>query len=185
MKIEVTYAKNEKDLLEILKLQEENHKSSVGLDQRNEQGFVTVKHDLTLLREMNSSHPQIIAKAQGKVIGYALVMPVEFKEKIPVLKPMFEMFGQLHYLNKKLNEYSYYVMGQICVASDFRRKGIFGKLYEGHRQTFSEEFDFCITEVSSSNVPSMKAHWKTGFKTIHSFSDQTDEWNILLWNWKP
>lgn len=74
-------------------------------------------------------------------------------------------------------------MGQICVAEGYRGQGIVDKLYASHRELYSKKFDFCLTEVSTSNARSMKAHERIGFKTIHTFTDATDEWNILLWNW--
>lgn len=29
----------------------------------------------------------------------------------------------------------------------------------------------------------MKAHESIGFKTIHTFEDETDQWNIIVWDW--
>ena len=44
-------------------------------------------------------------------------------------------------------------------------------------------FDFCLTEVSTRNLRSMQAHEKVGFRIIHTFKDENEEWNILLWDW--
>jgi hypothetical protein len=148
------------------------------------QGFVTVQHDLPLLRSMNASARQIIARHGDRIIAYALVMRPEIKYMVPVLIPMFEMLDTLYYKGTPLPKTKYYVMGQICVDADFRGAGVFDGLYNKHREVYSREYDLCITEVSTRNLRSMKAHLRCGFKTIHTFSDATDEWNILLWDWK-
>ena len=145
---------------------------------------MTVKHTYEMLEKMNSKARQVVAKVNNEVIAYALVMLKEFKDLIPILIPMFETFEKVEYKGKKLNELNYYVMGQICVRDDFKRKGIFKKLYKKHKEEYSKYYEYCLTEVSSNNIPSMIAHQKIGFKTIYTFTDNTDEWNILLWEWK-
>jgi ribosomal protein S18 acetylase RimI-like enzyme len=180
--ISIELAHSVEDLEQILALQAENHKSVVSKEGLSN-GFVTVKHNLTLLSSMNASAGQVIAKSEGTVVGYALVMLEEFKEKIPVLEPMFDMFKSLTFNQRPLPEFRYYVMGQICVADGFRGLSIVDRMYAKHKEIYSKRFDVCLTEVSTSNPRSMRAHERVGFKTIHTFSDATDEWNILLWDW--
>ena len=182
--ITIDIAESKKDLEQILELQRRNHIESLTFQEREKNGFVTVKHDLDLLTKMNHSAPQIIAKSGEEVIGYALVMFKSFSELIPVLTPMFDMFKKLAYNDKPLNNYKYYVMGQICIDEAFRGQGLFEKLYQKHKQVYSPGFDVCLTEVSTRNARSMKAHGKVGFQTIYTFKDNTDEWNILLWDWE-
>jgi L-amino acid N-acyltransferase YncA len=97
---------------------------------------------------------------------------------------MFDTFQTLLYKDRPLPDYRYYVMGQICIDAAQRGTGLFQQLYEAHRHFYAPRFDLCLTEVSSSNARSMRAHEKVGFQTIHRFSDETDEWNILLWDWQ-
>ncbi len=180
----IELAKTNKDLEQILSLQSSNLIQNLSVEERDSNGFLTVKHNLDLLARMNSSAPQIIAKENENVVGFALVMFKEFSEMIPVLTPMFDMFKKLSYKGKFLDTYSYYVMGQICIAEEFRGQGIFEKLYLKHKEIYSGKFDICLTEVSVRNKRSMRAHERVGFHTIHTFNDKTDDWNILLWDWK-
>jgi hypothetical protein len=182
--ITIKFAESDNELEQILSLQEINLSSNVLQENKKTNGFVTVKHDLSVLEKMNTAAPQIIAKNGDEVIAYALVMPKEFSSFIPVLIPMFEMFEKLPYKGKVLTSYSYYVMGQICIAKPYRGIGVFEKLYAQHKETYSKKFELCLTEVSSSNPRSMRAHEKVGFKTIHNFDDKTDNWNILVWDWR-
>lgn len=183
MKIELKLTDKKSELLEILRIQKENHLNHVSKESSMANGFVTVKHSYEMIEKMNSRAKQVIAIIDNQVVGYALVMLKEFKDLVPVLVPMFKTFEKIEYKEKKLDQLNYYVMGQICIQDNFKRKGIFTKLYLKHKEEYSKLYDYCVTEVSSSNVPSMLAHEKLGFRTIHTFSDHTDEWNILLWDW--
>lgn len=181
--MEIKLCENQEELHQILAIQKENHFKSLSTDSKENKGFVTVMHDFEMLDKMNEKSRQIIAKNENEVVGYALVMLKEFKDMIPVLVPMFETFEKIEYHQKKLSDLNFYVMGQICVKDGYKRRGIFKNLYLKHKEVYSKKFDYCVTEVSSSNIPSMQAHEKIGFKTIYTFTDKTDEWNILLWDW--
>ncbi|MCG1036307.1 GNAT family N-acetyltransferase [Polaribacter sargassicola] len=182
--MELKLAESKSELQQILDLQHANHYDNVSEELKKVDGFVTVKHNLDLLTKMNNEAKHIIAVDNGKVIAYALTMLKDYKDLIPVLVPMFTVFESINYKNTKLSNINYYVMGQVCVADTHRGKGIFKALYEKHKDVYASKFDLLLTEVSSSNHRSMRAHEKVGFKTINTFKDDTDEWNILSWNWE-
>ncbi|MDO7172938.1 GNAT family N-acetyltransferase [Mariniflexile sp. AS56] len=181
--MEIKRAETNNELHQILALQKENHLDNLSANSKANKGFLTVMHSFEMLITMNTKASQIIAKDGDKVVAYALVMLKEFKNLVPVLIPMFENFEQIIFKGSKLSNFNYYVMGQICVDDAYKRQGVLNKLYLKHKEVYSKMFDYCVTEVSSSNIPSMLAHEKTGFKTIHTFKDATDEWNILVWDW--
>lgn len=180
----IRYAETEDELDQILKLQNANHKDNIPLENRENNGFVTAKHNLDQLKQMNASLKQIIAVDNDVVVGYALVMLKEHSRLLPVLEPMFDLFNQLTYKGKALSSYQYYVMGQICIAETHRGQGLFEKLYLTHKKLFSDTFELCLTEVSSKNVRSMRAHQKVGLEKIHSYEDDSTYWNIMLWDWR-
>ncbi len=181
MTVQLVSSKSE--LLQILEIQKENHYSNLPLENQHSNGFVTVKHNAELITKMNSKAAQIIATENNIVVGYALIMLKEFKNFIPALIPMFTLLDTVTYKDKVISSYNYYIMGQICIADSHKGKGIFKKLYAKHKEIYSTEYDLCVTEVSSKNIPSMKAHLKVGFKIIHTYKHNNSEWNILIWNW--
>lgn len=182
--IELTFAESQKDIEEILSLQQLNLKTNVSEEVKKEQGFVTVCHSLEQLETMRSLTPQIIAKAEGKVIAFALAMLPSMGKLIPELQPMFDIVDDIKWKGQQIRDYKYYMMGQICVAADFRGQGVFEKLYHTHKNFYEKEFDLCITEISTSNKRSQRAHEKVGFETIHLHQDHIDEWNVVAWNLK-
>jgi len=156
------------DLSRILSLQKKNITAAISLEEMSSQGFVTVEHSLAQLEKMQALTPQIIAVKEQELVGYALVMPRALKNIIPVLVPMFDLLDTLSYKGQAVKDLSYYVMGQVCVAKEYRGQ---------------EQYNYCITEVSTRNLRSMQAHFAIGFELLHRFTDAQDEWNIVLWDW--
>lgn len=182
--IRFTTISSDDDVRQVLALQQANLSTQVSADVATSQGFVTVQHDFDLLKQMNEAIPQVIAKDGDQVAGYALVMLPSFQDLIPVLKPMFALFDSLDFRGKKVADYQYYVMGQICVAEGYRGAGIFDGLYHKHRDLYLSQFDFVATEIATRNTRSIRAHERVGFQTIHSFQDETDLWEIVVWDFK-
>lgn len=182
--IHFTTITTEGDLHQVLALQQANLSTRVSADVAQSQGFVTVQHNFDLLKAMNEAIPQVIAKDGDQVVGYALVMLPSFQDLIPVLKPMFLMFENMDYKGKKLVDYQYYVMGQVCVAEGYRGMGVFDGLYRQHKELYSPRFDFVATEIASRNTRSIRAHQRVGFQAIHTFEDETDHWKIVVWDWQ-
>lgn len=175
---------NSMELEEIIQLQKLNHVSNIPADKLPTHGFVTVQHSLDDLRKMQTDAPQIIVKNDNHVIAYALAMPKKFKNLIPDLIPMFDILDKVEYDGNFLSDHNYYVMGQICIDLQYRGLGLFDQLYKEHKNVFASQYDLCITEVSTRNSRSMAAHIRTGFKQIHTYRDDREEWNIMVWDWR-
>jgi predicted GNAT family N-acyltransferase len=182
--IQYSKAQTPSDLRQILTLQKENLPDNLSESQIQSQGFVTVSHDFDLLAEMNSKRPHIIAKFDGKVIGYALVMLESFKDRIPVLYPMFQQIDNIEFEGKLMREINYFAMGQVCIAKPFRGQGIFKNLFEKMKNEMAVDYKMVVTEVATRNQRSMKAHFNVGFKTIKKYTEDGEDWAIIAWDWK-
>lgn len=182
--LSATTVSSAQELQQILDLQKKYLVSNIGKEEMQSQGFLTVQHTLELLQQMHSLAPSIIIKDGNEVAAYAIVMLRECRELIPELVPMFNTFDQLEYKGKPLTEYSFYVMGQICVAKEYRGQGLFDILYQKHHEVYHPPFNFIITEVAMRNTRSMRAHERVGFKTIHTYTDELDHWAVVLWDWE-
>lgn len=174
---------NDRELQQILVLQEQNVEGSRSQRIGVEDGFVTVRHDLNLLRSMGRTSPHIIAVADQKVIAYALVMRRQFAAEIPVLAPLFSRLERLRYQGMPLADQRYFVMGQICVATEFRGQGVFSGLYRTMSSYYAERFQFVVTEIAARNGRSRAAHQKVGFQTLDHYTDPSETWDIVIWDW--
>lgn len=179
--IEITQARNDRDLAGILSLQRQNLAVNLSPEEVASQGFVTVVHDLEILRRMNDAVPHTIAKDGDLVVGYALTMLPGFRTEIPVLFSLFERLDELQWKGTLLSELSYYVIGQVCVAKECRGMGVFDQLYEGVKSFNAERFDAVATEISSRNTRSLRAHERIGFETLLKFKDEEsgEDWVIV------
>jgi len=181
--IEYCTADTQEDLQQILNLQAMNLADNISQQELEEQGFVTVKHTLEVLTKMNLPYGHIIAKSSGVVIAYALVMLRDFAKDIPALWPMFEQINELSVNDELLKDSRYFVMGQVCIAKEFRSQGVFPGLYQHMKTCMSPKMDYLVTEIAEHNVRSCRAHEKVGFKNIKTYKHQKDNWNIVVWDW--
>lgn len=174
------------DLEQVLELQRRNVESALDPREAAAQGFVTVRHDLALLREMNDAAPHVVARGGGRVVGYALVMLRAFEPRIPVLAPMVATLAGLEVRGRPLGELRYFIMGQVCVDAAWRGSGVFGALFDELRRRYAGEFDLIVTEVARRNGRSVRAHEKVGFELLHRYRDPSgEEWDLIAWDWSP
>lgn len=172
------------ELLQVLELQQQNLKQHISEEEKKEQGFVTMSYTQNILEAMHEKLPSIIVKEDDRVIGYALAFAIDDNFSYPSLGSMFKIFKNLTWKNKSLRAYRYYLIGQICIDKKYRGKGFMELLYGKHKEIYQSRFDFVITEISTSNLRSLRAHERIGFTTIHTYRDDLDEWAIVLWDWQ-
>jgi ribosomal protein S18 acetylase RimI-like enzyme len=173
----------EKELLQILQLQQLYLAGNNSGSEEKEQGFVTVHHTIEKLNQLHALSPSVIIKDADEVVAYALVMLNEGGSLIPELVSMFEMLETLSWKGKPLNQYSYYVMGQVCVHKAYRGQGVFQMLYDKHKEMMQPSYDFVVTEIATRNTRSIRAHEKVGFQLLHRFKDEREEWDVVVWGW--
>lgn len=179
---EIRTAVGDNDLRQILALQAANLSGALDADEWRAQGFVTLRHDLGLLREMNTPWGHVVATPAGsnEVVAYALVMLRRFRARLPLLEPMFERLDGLVYRGRPLAAYRWYVMGQICVAKGHRGRGLVERLYGEHRARMASDFDLMITEIDRANPRSVRVHERAGFEVLEEYrSDDGKEWVIV------
>nr|WP_155600075.1 GNAT family N-acetyltransferase [Zobellia amurskyensis] len=170
-----TTASTDKELKQILDLQQRNLSSTISLQEKEQEGFVTVEHTFEVLKAMNDVCPHIIAKSGDAVVGYALCMHPKFADEIEVLKPMFK---ELDSMPSQIT--SYIAMGQICIDKAFRKQGIFRKLYETMQLKTQESFNCIITEIDATNARSLQAHYAIGFRKLTTFESDGQKWEIVI-----
>lgn len=181
---EIKLVTTTRELEGILQLQRANLSRLISQEEAATEGFVTAEYTLDFLQQMHAAGPSVIAVADDSVVGYALVAAPAIKGKHVLLDDLFAAVDKLTYKNKKLGEQTYVLVGQLCVAKTHRGQGLATQLYQYYQQQYSPHYEYCITDVVSSNQRSLQAHQKTGFEVIHRFSWGGAEWDIVLWDWR-
>ena len=179
--LKIVNADSDSDFEGIIMLQSRNLKKGLPKLEWVKEGFVTAIHSHQLLKDMNTPYPHSIAKTDdGTVVGYALTMLPDRRNDLAVLVPMFEMIDSSKVGQKTLGELYYVVMGQVCIAKDFRRMGLFRKLYDHLIGRLGLHYDYMVTEVATSNVRSLEAHKHYGFEELKVYTADELEWSILF-----
>ena len=172
------------DLEGILHLQKKNLAEGLSSEEIQSQGFVTVNHSFDQLKKLNDIEKHVIAKDGDKVVGYVLAMTQASNSDIPILVPMFDVFNNIIFNGKKVNDYHYIVVGQVCVDKAYRGQGIFDKTYATYKEFYKNKYDFAITEIATTNTRSLQAHKRIGFQVINSYIDpDKTEWDVVVWDW--
>lgn len=182
--LKATVVTTDDELFQIHCLNRQNLKQNLDKNIREQEGFVTWLYSLELLKKMHRLSPGIVVKEGNNVVAYALTTLKESQTFHTDLETMFRNLETVFYKSKPLSFYNFYCMGQICIAEEYRGKGLVNLLYQKHREVYSSQYDFILTEISTSNLRSLKAHEKIGFQSIYRYCDKMDEWDVVIWDWK-
>ncbi len=172
------------DLERILALQHVYHSSNVASGEWGTQGFLTMAYTLDQLLRMKGPYRHVVARSDGAVVGYALVMLKESAGLFPFLAPMFEVIEASTFNSVALKNSRYFVMGQVCVDRAFRGQGVFRALYQQLKAQMQADFEVVATEVSNQNHRSLAAHQRVGFRAIAGADEAVSPWRVMAWDWR-
>lgn len=179
--IEYTVAKTKSDFLQILELQRINLPANIDQEEMDKEGFVTLKHTLVLLEELNHPYPHIIAKSDNVVIGYTLITTRDKVPQMPLLQKTIDELSNLTYQGSAILDTKFFIMAQVCIDKSRRGQGIFTGLYNELRAQMTPHFDLIITEIATHNHRSIRAHEKIGFETLKVHKEGEALWSIVGW----
>ncbi|HVS92152.1 MAG TPA: GNAT family N-acetyltransferase [Mucilaginibacter sp.] len=182
MEISYREAQTDFEFGQLLSLQTKNHYTTISRETQDKEGFVYAVHTLEILQTMSAHAPQIIAMADGALVGYTLAMTPDMTNTVDSLTPMFEQFDRCFYQGKPLSDYPFIVGGQVCVAEGFRGMGIFAGLYHALAARVKDRYRLCVTEIAQRNPRSLRAHQKIGFEIIRTYPDAGEIWDVVAWN---
>ncbi|HEY0434271.1 MAG TPA: GNAT family N-acetyltransferase [Chitinophagaceae bacterium] len=172
------------ELRGILALQHDNLKKNLSKEEIRQQGFVTVVHSFPDIKKLNAAERHVVGTVDGKVIAYLLAMTKAAANDIPALQPMFGQFEKIYIGDMPVSEQPYIIVGQVCVAKDFRGKHVLDDCYDAYRNAYGDRYRFAITEIAVENQRSLNAHRRVGFDVIHKYSDPGGiDWAIVAWDW--
>ena len=181
--VELTRVSSTSEMIGIRDLQALNLKQNITAEEAIEQGFLTASYTIEYLEEMNASSSAIIAKDGDKVVGYALVATKDIRKGHDLVECLFDAIDACEYNGKLLRDVNYVVVGQLCVAKEYRGQDLVQKLYGHFRDSLSSEFTYLVTDVAKANLRSLKAHKKRGFQVINELMYGGFGWDIVLWDW--
>lgn len=158
------------DIPGILSLQEKNLYSNLTEKQR-EKGFVTTPFTTKQLEEIIKMNGTFVAENENKkIIAYAFAGTWKYFEQWEIFNYMVTRFPNLSYKNKPITVENSFQYGPVCIAKEYRSKGLLNLIFEEMRLEWVNKFPISITFINSINVISEKAHTKKlGWEIIDRF----------------
>lgn len=182
--MEITRVSSMQELDAIGGLQQANLRRNISAHEAAEQGFLTAEYSLDLLHQMHALEPAIIAKEGEEIAGYALVATKAIRHAHPLMAELFDAIDKLQYQGIALHSANYVVVGQLCVRKEFRGQGLVPKLYNHFRDSLADQYTYCLTDVATTNLRSLKAHRQAGFQVINHTEYAGVGWEVVLWDWQ-
>src|ERR1044071_8711724 len=141
------------DILEIIALQDMNV-----IDRG---GGLSVRQTADWFDRSMREMPIIVARRDGKLVGYLLSTSLAAKAHVPVVQEM---------LRRLPPPPDCYLYGPVCVDAAERGRGLAGMMFEDLRARLPGRP--AMTFIRADNAPSLRAHKKMGMRELGIFTTE-------------
>ena len=143
----------------ILDLQSSNYIANLSAHER-EQGFLSAQFTLEQTAQIAEDLGTIVAVIDDQIVGFVCAFRNEFETGSPVIAKMLESYDRMIFEGRVLKSFRSYIYGPVCLARDFRGRGLLRGIYEAQRKDLAGQFEIGVAFVSRSNPHSLAAHVK-------------------------
>jgi hypothetical protein len=141
----------------VLRLQSANFIANLSEEERRD-GFLSAEFTLEQVAEMAEDLGTMLALAENGLAGFVCAFRREFATGSPVIAKMIESYDVLNFEGKPLSFYNSYIYGPVCIAREYRRRGVLRGLYEAQKKDLAGRFEIGVAFVSRANRHSLDAH---------------------------
>lgn len=160
------------DYAAILDLQSANYIANLSAHER-EQGFLSARFTLEQTAQIAEDLGTIVAVIDDQIVGFVCAFRNEFETGSPVIAKMLESYDRFIFEARPLSTFNSYIYGPVCMARDFRGRGLLRGLYEAQKKDLAGQFEIGVAFVSRSNPHSLAAHVKgLGMTEVGDFECQ-------------
>jgi hypothetical protein len=142
---------------EIVQLQRANYIANITAEERRE-GFLSAEFSLDQVAAIASDLGIAIVTIDDDLAGCLCGIRREFNHGSPVVEKMLESYVNAVFEDKPLSAFNSYIYGPVCIARQYRRRGLLRGLYEFQKKDLAGLFELGVALVSHSNPHSMQAH---------------------------
>lgn len=146
-----------RDYAQILELQAANYIANLSAEERRE-GFLSAQFTPAQTAEIAEDLGTTVAVVDGKVAGFLCAFRKDFETGSPVIARMLQSYRRLRFEGRPLSEYESYIYGPVCIAREYRRRGLLRRLYEAQRRDLAGRFEIGVAFVARANPHSLQAH---------------------------
>lgn len=145
------------DYAEIVRLQRVNYIGNLSEEERRE-GFLSAEFSLEQVAAIATDLGIAIVTMDDDLAGCLCGIRREFDHRSPVVAKMLDSYDQVWFEDKPLNAFNSYIYGPVCLARQYRRRGLLRGLYDFQKKDLAGRFELGVALVSHSNPHSMQAH---------------------------
>jgi len=145
------------DYTGILRLQSANFIANLSESER-EEGFLSARFTLEQTAQIAEDLGTMVAVVDDALAGFLCAFRRDFDTGSPVIAKMLDSYDRLTFAGKPLNSFHSYIYGPVCIAREYRRRGLLRGLYEAQKNDLAGRFEVGVAFVSRSNPHSLQAH---------------------------
>jgi predicted GNAT superfamily acetyltransferase len=145
------------DYGEIVRLQRENYIANLTAEERRE-GFLSAEFSLEQVAAIAGDLGIAIVTMDDDLAGCLCGIRREFDHRSPVVAKMLETSEHVWFQEQPLSAFNSYIYGPVCIARQYRRRGLLRGLYDFQKKDLAGQFEIGVALVSHSNPHSMQAH---------------------------
>jgi L-amino acid N-acyltransferase YncA len=171
----------ESDIIPISVIQSENLRDNLTPDQLKD-GYLSIAFSENEFREFNRNLGVVVAKVQGKVIGYCCVSSAAFNAQFPILDQIVANLSDYAVpgAQQRPTAATTCFYGPACIALPFRGRNVLTHLFShGLRLAHDAGYSFCFSFISSENQRSLKAHLKLPFHKVGKVAYNEKEYIVI------
>lgn len=141
----------------ILRLQSANFIANLSDEERKE-GFLSAQFTPEQTAQMAEDLGTMVAVVDHHIAGFLCAFRREYDTGSPVIAKMLDSYDRVAFEGKPLSSFNSYVYGPVCIAREFRRRGLLRGLYEAQKRDLAGRYEVGVAFVSRSNPHSLQAH---------------------------
>lgn len=169
------------DIDGILVLQNKNLIQNLSLDEKKD-GFLSVAFTHEQFVKMNDEAGIIVCKENESIRGYLCTSTTKFNKAIALPSTIINMYSDVYFKEKSLDQYHSIVAGPWCIARECRGKNIFVNMWNALPDILAPEVELIVTFISIDNLRSLSAAKKVGMEEVSTFTFDGHEFCLLVTN---
>ena len=173
------------DYQEILQLQSANYIANLTEEER-QRGFLSAKFSLEQTAQIAEDLGITIAVLDDRVAGFLCAFRNEFPSGSPVIAEMLRSFPLFRFEDRPLSSFVGYIYGPVCIAREYRGRGLLRGLYEAQKTDLAGRFEIGVAFVSRTNPHSLRAHVNgLGMMEVGDFQVTANRYVALAFRVRP
>ncbi len=167
------------DCAAILKLQSANYIANLSEEERKT-GFLSAEFTPEQTAQIAEDLGTIVAAIDDQIVGFVCAFRNEFETGSPVIAKMLASYDRMTFEGRPLSSFNSYIYGPVCIAREFRGRGLLRGLFEAQKKNLADQFEIGVAFVSRSNPHSLQAHVDgLGMSEVGDFECQSNVYVTL------